>query len=355
MIRVLLVDDQRTVRESLRIALESEPDLEVVGTANNGITAIEQVEALQPDVVVMNMEMPGLDGASATQQITNRFAETKVLIHTSYDSDEYLTRSLAMGAKGYLLKSVETQDLTDAIRSIHKGYTQIAPGLLDKLLVTTDSGVVLSKLPTPAYAYSQSGTTRQAVTRPQKAISNLQLAYRQQQDEIGKLRQSLDSDRQELPKIRQNLARHNRYIWLISLLWLVSLPLLGLHLYQLNRKTDNLQAKTDDLQLSVIPSERIGLYGEFNLSGIAQRVARAFEQDPVVSDVSSVYVAQEDDAIVLMGTISDPALLRRMENIALQVMGVQKVYSSQVAVQQETSENMVNSNPPQPIRSTTNN
>ena len=345
MIRVLLVDDQRTVRETLRISLESQTDLEIVGTAHDGVTAIEQVEALQPDVVVMNMEMPGLDGASATQQISNRFVETKVLIHTSYDSDEYLTKSLAMGAKGYLLKSIETQDLADAIRSIHKGYTQIAPGLLEKLLIATDSGVVLSKLPSPASAPTQSGTGGQPAVKSQKTISNLQLAYRQQQDEIIKLRQGLDRDRQELPKIRRNLVRHNRYIWSICLLWLVSLPLLGLHLYQLNRQTNNLQAKTDDLQLSTIPSERIGLYGEFSLSGIAQRVARAFEQDPLLGDISTIYVAQEDDAIILTGTISDPALLRRMENIALQVMGVEKVYSSQVAVRGESSENIVNSKP----------
>ena len=333
MIRVLLVDDQRTVRETLKVSLESETDIEIVGTANNGIAAIERVETLQPDVVIMNMEMPGLDGASATQQITNRFVDTKVLIHSSYDADEYVTKSLAMGAKGYLLKSMETQDLAIAIRNVHKGYTQIAPGLLEKLLVATDSGVVISKLQSPVYA-SPSTVERQFVAKPQRGISTLQLAYRQQQEEITKLRQSLNNSQQELPKIQRNLSRNNRYIWLISLLWLVSLLLLGLHLYGLNRKTNN-------LQLSVIPSERIGLYGEFSLNGIAQRVARAFEQDPVLDDISTVYVAQEDDTIILTGTISDAALLRRMENVALQVMGVRKVYTSQVAVRPETTENIL--------------
>lgn len=338
MIRVLLVDDQKTVRETLRISLESATDIEIVGTASNGITAIERVETLQPDVVVMNMEMPGLDGASATQQITSRFSDTKVLIHSSYDSDEYVTKSLAMGAKGYLLKSVETQDLANAIRSTHKGYTQISPGLLEKLLVTTDSGVVLSKFQNPVYA--SPSTVSRFTPRPQRAISHLQLAYRQQQEEITKLRQSLDSSQQELPKIEQTISRHNRYIWLISLLWLVSLPLLGLHLYRLNRQTNNLARKTNDLQLSIIPSERIGLYGEFDLNGIAQRVERAFQQDPVLDDISTVYVAQEDDAIVLTGTITDAALLSRMRNIALQVMGVEKVYTSQVAVRPEVSKNI---------------
>ena len=90
MIRILLVDDQKTVREALKISLEPELDLEIVGTANNGISAIEQVEILEPDIVVMNMEMPLLDGASATKKITSKFRDTKVLMLTSYDTDEYI-------------------------------------------------------------------------------------------------------------------------------------------------------------------------------------------------------------------------------------------------------------------------
>ena len=209
MIRVLLVDDQRMVRETLKVSLESQTDIEVVGTANNGISAVEQVEALRPNIVIMNMEMPGLDGASATQQITNRFANTKVIIHTSYDSDEYVTKSLAMGAKGYLLKSVDTEDLAIAIRNINKGYTQIAPGLLEKLLISTDSGVILSKLKSPAYASQPTISSRPPTARTQKitsSISSMQLVFRQQQEEIAKLRQSLDSSRQELPKIERNLT-----------------------------------------------------------------------------------------------------------------------------------------------------
>ncbi|MGB5636170.1 MAG: response regulator [Waterburya sp.] len=336
MIRVLLVDDQKMVRESLKFSLEPEIDIQIVGTADNGITAIEQVEILQPDIVIMNMEMPGLDGASATKQITSRFAETKVLIHTSYDNDEYITQSLAMGAKGYLLKNVETPDLAVAIRNIHKGYTQIAPGLLEKLLVYTDSGIVLSKLKSPAYAQRQASNIAPITTRPQKAISSLQLACRQQQEEIAKLRQSIDSNLQELPKIKKNLSNHNRYIWLISLLCLISLPLLGVYIFKLYNKTNS-------LQLSVIPAERVGLYGEFSLNGIAQRVAKAYQQDSLLGDISTVYVAQEDDAIILMGTISDADLLRRMENIAMQVVGVRKVYSSQVAIEPEFTGNILGS------------
>ena len=336
MIRVLLVDDQKMVRETLKVSLEPETDIEIVGTANNGIAAIEQVEILQPDIVIMNMEMPGLDGANATKQITNRFTHTKVLIHTSYDSDEYITKSLAMGAKGYLLKNLETEDLAGAIRNIHKGYTQIAPGLLEKLLLCTDSGIVISKLKNSVYSQDKGSSVKQVNAKPQKVISSLQVASRQQQEEIEKLRQSIDRNQQELPKIKRNLANHNKYLWLISLLCLLSLPLLGLYLYRLYHKTNN-------IQLSVIPTERVGLYGEFSLNGIAQRVAKSYAQDPVLGDISTVYVAQEDDAIILTGTIPDEALLRRMENIAMQVEGVRRVYSSQVAIESELTDNILGS------------
>ena len=337
MIRVLLVDDQKMVRESLKVALKMETDIEIVGTANNGIAAIEQVEILHPDIVIMNMEMPGLDGASATKQITTRFADTKVLIHTSYDNDEYITKSLAMGAKGYLLKTVDNDDIAGVIRNINKGYTQIAPGLLEKLLITTDSGVVISKLESPS-SYSQSGVnTISVATKPTRAVTNLRIACRQQQEEIAKLRQNIDSQQQELPKIEQNLSRYKKSFSIFSILWLISLPLLALLFFQLFTKTDRLQQATAELQRkiksSLIPSERVGLYGEFNLNGIAQRVAKVYEEDAQLKDVSTVYVAQEDDAIVLRGSISDASLLRRMENIAMEVEGVKKVYSSQVAIE----------------------
>lgn len=354
MIRVLLVDDQKMVRETLKISLEPEKDLEIVGTADNGITAVQQVEALQPDIVVMNMEMPGLDGAGATQKITNRFTDTKVLILTSYDSDEYITKSLAVGAKGYLLKNTVSQDIAGAIRNVYKGYTQISPGLLEKLLVYTDSGVIISKLKSPTYRYHDNPSTpsRQTTSKTQKTIANLQVASRQQQEEITKLRHSLDNNQKELPNIKNTLAWNNKNIWLIWILWMISMTLIGLALNKLKDKTNNLQVTTDKLEVTTdklevaaLPTERIGLYGEFSLNGIAQRVAKAFEQDPILADISTVYVAQEDDAIILTGKISNPDLLRRMENIAKQVTGVNKVYTSQVAIQPELNQQALNQQP----------
>jgi hemolysin D len=133
-IRILLVDDQKMIREGLKALLITQPDLEVVGTADNGESAVEQVEKLKPDVVLMDMEMPGLDGVSATKIICSRFQETKVLVLSTYDNNEYITQSISAGAMGYILKGTPAKDLTEAIRSINRGYAQIGPGAFQKIL-----------------------------------------------------------------------------------------------------------------------------------------------------------------------------------------------------------------------------
>ena len=336
MIRILIVDDQKMVREALKVSLEPENDLQVVGTASNGFAAIDQVKTLQPDVVLMNMEMPGLDGASTTKEITNKFIDTKVLILTSYDTDEYITKSLAMGANGYLLKDTNPQDIAIAIRNIDKGYTQIGPGLLEKILVQTDSGVILSKLKQTEAFQKKANLVevRQTATKSHQIIADLQSSCRRNQLEIEKLNSSLNNSIHELPKIRKNLTSQTKYMWLIWMFWLLFMPIFGLTLF-------NLHTKTYSLQIKHIPPERIGIKGEFSLHGLAQRVTRAFEEDPLIKGVSTVYVAQEKDAIVLTGKITDTALLRRMENIAKTIEGVDKVYTSQVIIQRQLASDIL--------------
>jgi DNA-binding NarL/FixJ family response regulator/multidrug resistance efflux pump len=136
MIRVLIVDDQKTFREALKAQLEPEPDLEIVGTANDGYSAIAQVENLNPDVVLMDMEMPKLDGVSATKTICQRFPNTKVLVLSIHDSDEYVAKALRAGAMGYLIKTIPAQELRKAIRFLHRGYARITPGLYAQVLPT---------------------------------------------------------------------------------------------------------------------------------------------------------------------------------------------------------------------------
>lgn len=334
-IRILLVDDQKMVREALKVALQPEEDINIVGTANNGLAAIQLVEQLNPDLVVMNMEMPGLDGATATQEISRKFSNTKVVILSSYDTDEYITKSLAMGAKGYLLKDSGIQDIAGVIRNVNKGYTQISPGLLEKLLIYTDSGVVLNKFQGTIQQRSRPmSRSRQTPFQPQKTLSSLQLISRQQQEEIGNLRSKLQNNQQELPKIKKSIAGINKFLWVTILTWLISLPFIILSLYFLYNKTNNIQA-------AMIPNERIGINGEFSLSGIAERVAKEFQKDPVLGEISTVYVAQEDDAIILKGKISNRDILRRMENLAMEVQGVKKVYSSQVAIESKVQKELL--------------
>jgi DNA-binding NarL/FixJ family response regulator len=132
MIRLVLVEDQTIIRQGLRRLLDSQPDLQVVGEAENGQQAIEQVAILQPDLVLMDVRMPVMDGVSATQIICDRFPQIKVLVLTTFDDEQYIEQVMHFGAIGYLLKDTPSEELADAIRSAHKGYTQLSPGLFKK-------------------------------------------------------------------------------------------------------------------------------------------------------------------------------------------------------------------------------
>jgi DNA-binding NarL/FixJ family response regulator len=153
MIHVLLVDDQSLIRQGLKALLELETDLQVVGEAENGQTAIQLIKTLQatsrlPDVVLMDVRMPVMDGVAATREITKRFAGTKILVLTTFDDDEYVAAALRHGAMGYLLKDTPSEELAAAIRAIHKGYTQLAPGLVEKIIAKVPTA---SPAPPPSW------------------------------------------------------------------------------------------------------------------------------------------------------------------------------------------------------------
>ncbi len=133
-IRVLLVDDQRLMREGLRILLELEPDLEVVGEAGDGQAALDAYAALRPDVVLMDVRMPGMDGVEATRRLRERWPEARVIILTTFDDDEYVFEGLRAGALGYLLKDVSGQELAEAVRTVAAGGALIEPSVARKVL-----------------------------------------------------------------------------------------------------------------------------------------------------------------------------------------------------------------------------
>ncbi|MGN6242638.1 MAG: response regulator [Motilibacteraceae bacterium] len=136
-VRVLLVDDQPLLRTGFRMILESEPDLLVVGEAADGEQAVELTRALLPDVVLMDVRMPRLDGVEATRRITSApvaAATPRVLVLTTFDLDEYVVQALRAGASGFLLKDVPADDLVSAIRVIAAGDAVVAPSITRRLL-----------------------------------------------------------------------------------------------------------------------------------------------------------------------------------------------------------------------------
>jgi DNA-binding NarL/FixJ family response regulator len=157
MIRLLLVDDQILVRQGLKVLMEAQPDLQVIGEAENGQQAIALVEKLngtssQPDVVLMDIRMPEMDGVAATQMICQRFADVKVLVLSTFDDDDYVARAMKYGAKGYLLKDSHPEELAQAIRAVYRGYTQLAPGLFEKAIAQSASAKLIASPPPPASA-----------------------------------------------------------------------------------------------------------------------------------------------------------------------------------------------------------
>jgi len=132
-ITVLLADDHTVVRQGLRALLKAEADLAVVGEANNGRLAVELTKKLHPDVVVMDLAMPQLNGAEATRQILLAVPATKVLILSAHSDDEYVERVIAVGAAGYLLKQSSAHVLAEAIRAVEKGRPVFSPAIAKRL------------------------------------------------------------------------------------------------------------------------------------------------------------------------------------------------------------------------------
>jgi NarL family two-component system response regulator LiaR len=133
-IRVIVADDHAIVRDGTRRVLESEKDIEVVGEASDGEEAVSQTTKLRPDVVIMDIAMPKLNGIEATKQIKERLPATAVLILTAYDNDQYIFSLLQAGAAGYLLKNVRDFELVEAIRSVHSGESVLHPVIARKVL-----------------------------------------------------------------------------------------------------------------------------------------------------------------------------------------------------------------------------
>ncbi|MCB0007261.1 MAG: response regulator transcription factor [Anaerolineales bacterium] len=133
-IRVLIVDDQKLMRAGLRTLLELENDIEVVGEAENGVAGLSQFEAIRPDVVLMDIRMPQMDGVEATGKLMAQHPAARILILTTFDDDEYVFRALEAGALGYMLKDVSGDELATAVRTIAAGNALLGQSVARKVL-----------------------------------------------------------------------------------------------------------------------------------------------------------------------------------------------------------------------------
>ena len=169
MIRVLIVDDHLVVREGLRTILETTDDLELVGEATDGAEAVRLVAELSPDVVLMDLRMPGVDGIEAIGQIKARHSDVEIVILTTYDDDAYIVRGLRAGARGYLLKDSGRDMLFDSIRAAARGESLLQPEVVDRVVAHLAE-------PGPAQVENLSGREQEVLELLAEGAANKEIA-----------------------------------------------------------------------------------------------------------------------------------------------------------------------------------
>jgi Response regulator containing a CheY-like receiver domain and an HTH DNA-binding domain len=134
MIKVIIADDQELIRQSLQIILRAEKDIDVIDTVANGVEVIRSVRKEKPDVILMDIRMPEMDGVVCTEIIKENYTDIKIIILTTFDDDEYVFNALKYGASGYLLKGISTKELADAIRKVYHGTAMINEDIASKVV-----------------------------------------------------------------------------------------------------------------------------------------------------------------------------------------------------------------------------
>ncbi|MFC7528756.1 response regulator [Actinoplanes sp. GCM10030250] len=181
MIRVLLADDQALVRAGFRALLGAEPDIEVVGEAADGLQAVELVRAARPDVVLMDIRMPGVDGLEATRRIAAdaALAGTRVVILTTFELDEYVFEALRTGASGFLVKDTEPVELLRAVRVVAAGEALLSPSVTRRVIGEFAGGTGRGREPVPARELEQlTDREREVMVLVAEGLSNDEIAAR---------------------------------------------------------------------------------------------------------------------------------------------------------------------------------
>ncbi len=176
-IRVLIVDDQALVRSGFRLILEGRPDLEVVGEAEDGEEAVRLAGELEPDVILLDIRMPALDGIEATRRIVASGSAARVLVLTTFDLDEYVYGAIRAGASGFLLKDVRPNDLVDAIRLVAGGNALLGPTVTTRLLERFTQPAA-EPAAEPATAASLTEREREILRLLARGLSNAEIAAR---------------------------------------------------------------------------------------------------------------------------------------------------------------------------------
>ncbi|GAA2793585.1 response regulator [Streptomyces showdoensis] len=175
-IRVLIVDDQMMVREGFSVLLGAMPDIEVVGEAVNGREAVAQVAALRPDVVLMDIRMPELNGIEATREIVAADADAKVLVLTTFDLDEYVYQALRAGASGFLLKDASARQLADGVRVVASGEALLAPTVTKRLITEFARSAVSPRPPAMAQIGELTERETEVLVLIAQGLSNVEIA-----------------------------------------------------------------------------------------------------------------------------------------------------------------------------------
>lgn len=136
LVRVLVVDDQQLMREGIASLLRIQERIEIIGTAANGQEALEQAISMKPDVILMDVRMPVMDGVVATEQVRRQVPNCKILMLTTFDDEEYVIEALRVGASGYLLKDIPARDLAQAVQAVHRGIYQLDPAVMSRVMAS---------------------------------------------------------------------------------------------------------------------------------------------------------------------------------------------------------------------------
>jgi len=229
MIRTLVIDDQNIIREGIKVLLKNSTEIELVGFAEDGETAIEKVEGIQPNVVLLDINLPGIDGLTVADQIGTRFPQIKIIMLSSCDDEDYVRKAMASSAKGYLLKNVSSQELEWSIKLVHQGYSAFNSELLESLSQDLQDAPTATKTTPELEAVTvQNGAISASAPQPNQDSDELELLLAR--NKVRKKYSMMKQKRRNLGFHDVNMSRTKKTMmsFEFKLLVLITLFFLGL-------------------------------------------------------------------------------------------------------------------------------